>query len=415
MKPKLLIADEPIASLDVTTQAQMVKLFRHLQREHDCAILFIAHDLSMVRLLCDRVGVMKDGKLVEIGETEQVFEHPQHLYTKKLLEAIPIPEISGEEQRDEETMVFVLSLLVFVMSRLAPGDPLVSYYGERAERMSVEEHEHAMERLGLNEPIPVQYVKWLGNAFQGEYGISYKYKQDVLTVIEGRLVNTLLLGGIGFILTFGLALLLGIFCVYYENQLLDRILRKVGTITSCIPEFWLSLILILIFSVNLKLLPGSGAYDLGQSANPLSRLTHLILPLTVVVLSHLWYYAYLIRNRLLEETRKDYVLLAKAKGMSRKRVLFFHCVKNIMPSFISLMAISLQHVIEGTYIVEMVFSYPGIGTLSFESAKYHDYNMLMVLCVFTGIFVIAGNVIGQSVSEWIDPRMKELKMTGKAS
>ena len=300
--------------------------------------------------------------------------------------------------------VFVLSLLVFVMSRLAPGDPLVSYYGERAERMSVEEHEHAMERLGLNEPIPVQYVKWLGNAFQGDFGISYKYKQDVLTVIEGRLVNTLLLGGIGFILTFGLALLLGIFCVYYENQIPDRILRKVGTITSCIPEFWLSLILILIFSVNLKLLPGSGAYDFGQSANTLSRLTHLILPLTVVVLSHLWYYAYLIRNRLLEETRKDYVLLAKAKGMSRKRVLFFHCVKNIMPSFISLMAISLQHVIEGTYIVEMVFSYPGIGTLSFESAKYHDYNMLMVLCVFTGIFVIAGNVIGQSVSEWIDPR-----------
>ena len=104
MKPKLLIADEPIASLDVTTQAQMVKLFRHLQREHDCAILFIAHDLSMVRLLCDRVGVMKDGRLVEIGETEQLFEHPQHLYTKKLLEAIPIPEILGEEQRDEETM-----------------------------------------------------------------------------------------------------------------------------------------------------------------------------------------------------------------------------------------------------------------------------------------------------------------------
>lgn len=104
MKPKLLIADEPIASLDVTTQAQMVKLFRHLQREHDCAILFIAHDLSMVRLLCDRVGVMKDGRLVEMGQTEQVFEYPRHPYTKRLLEAIPIPEISGEEHRDEETM-----------------------------------------------------------------------------------------------------------------------------------------------------------------------------------------------------------------------------------------------------------------------------------------------------------------------
>ena len=311
--------------------------------------------------------------------------------------------------------MLVLSLLVFVIARLAPGDPLVSYYGERAEKMKPAERAQAEARLGLDQPIAQQYLIWLKGALRGEFGISYKYKMDVLAVIRARLPFTLQLGGIGFLLTFFLSLGLGVLCARHEDSLLDRALCKIGTVTSCIPEFWLSLILILIFSVNLKLLPGSGAYDLGQSANPLSRLTHLILPLTVVVLSHLWYYAYLIRNRLLEETRKDYVLLAKAKGMSRKRVLFFHCVKNIMPSFISLMAISLQHVIEGTYIVEMVFSYPGIGTLSFESAKYHDYNMLMVLCVFTGIFVIAGNVIGQSVSEWIDPRMKELKMTGKAS
>lgn len=305
--------------------------------------------------------------------------------------------------------VFVLSILVFAMSRLAPGDPLVSYYGERAERMSVEEHARAMERLGLNEPIPVQYVKWVKDALRGEFGISYKYKQDVLQVIEKRLVNTLLLGGVGFLLTFALALLLGILCVYYEERLVDRILCKIGTITSCIPEFWLSLVLILIFSVNLRLLPGSGAYDLGQAGNLGSRLEHLILPLTVVILSHLWYYAYLIRNRLLEETRKDYVLLAKAKGMTRSAILIRHCVKNILPAFLSLMALSLPHVIEGTYIVEMVFSYPGIGTLSFESAKYHDYNMLMVLCIFTGIFVIVGNAFGQALSEWIDPRMRELQ------
>ena len=311
--------------------------------------------------------------------------------------------------------VFVLSTTVFFVSRMAPGDPLVSYYGDRVERMSPEERSWAEEKLGLDDGIAVQYVRWLKEAAHGDFGISYKYKQDVVTVIRNRVGNTLLLGGIGFLLIFFGSMFLGILCAWREDGLLDRFFCRVGTITSCIPEFWLSLVLILIFSVNLKLLPGSGAYDLGQSANPLSRLTHLILPLTVVVLSHLWYYAYLIRNRLLEETRKDYVLLAKAKGMSRKRVLFCHCVKNIMPSFISLMAISLQHVIEGTYIVEMVFSYPGIGTLSFESAKYHDYNMLMVLCVFTGIFVIAGNVIGQSVSEWIDPRMKEIKMTGKAS
>ncbi|MDD3278997.1 MAG: ABC transporter permease [Lachnospiraceae bacterium] len=303
--------------------------------------------------------------------------------------------------------IFFLSVLVFAMSRLAPGDPLVSYYGERAERMSVEEKERAMNRLGLNEPIIVQYGKWIQNAAQGDFGISFKYKQDVLQVIEGRLVNTLILGGVGFLLTFFFALLLGIWCAFYEDKLLDRIICKVGTITSCIPEFWLSLVLILVFSVNLKLLPGSGAYDIGQSDNLASRMQHLILPLIVVIMSHLWYYAYMIRNKLLEEIRQDYVLLARAKGMSAGKIMFGHCVRNIMPAFISIMAISLPHIVEGTYIVEMVFSYPGIGTLSFESAKYHDYNMLMVLCLITGVIVIFGNITGQAISEHIDPRMKE--------
>ena len=104
VNPDFVVCDEPVSALDVSIQAQVINMFDELQEMLGLTYLFIAHDLSMVRLLCDRVGVMKDGKLVEIGETEQVFEHPQHLYTKKLLEAIPIPEISGEEQSDEETM-----------------------------------------------------------------------------------------------------------------------------------------------------------------------------------------------------------------------------------------------------------------------------------------------------------------------
>lgn len=95
--------------------------------------------------------------------------------------------------------VLVLSIVVFYVARLAPGDPLVSYYGERTEKMSPKEREWALKKLGLNEPIHVQYIKWLGQAFHGNFGISFKYKQDVLKVIRGRIVNTLLLGGIGFL------------------------------------------------------------------------------------------------------------------------------------------------------------------------------------------------------------------------
>ena len=99
MEPELLIADEPIASLDVSIQAQIVNLFRHLQEEHGFTFLFIAHDLSMVEYLCDRVGVMYHGKLVEVGLTEDVFAQPKHSYTKRLMEAIPLPEPGRKEER----------------------------------------------------------------------------------------------------------------------------------------------------------------------------------------------------------------------------------------------------------------------------------------------------------------------------
>ena len=99
MEPELLIADEPIASLDVSIQAQIVNLFRHLQEEHGFTFLFIAHDLSMVEYLCDRVGVMYHGKLVEAGLTEDVFAQPKHSYTKRLMESIPIPEPGRKEER----------------------------------------------------------------------------------------------------------------------------------------------------------------------------------------------------------------------------------------------------------------------------------------------------------------------------
>ena len=302
--------------------------------------------------------------------------------------------------------VLILSLAVFYISRLAPGDPLMSYYGERVEKMSPAEKEAAREKLGLNDPIHIQYIRWVEKAAKGEFGISFKYKQDVMEVIGQRIGNTLILGGIGFVMTFLGALGLGLFCAWHEDKWLDRIICKVGTFLSCIPAFWLSLGLILVFAATLHWLPSSGAYDVGYKDDVFNRIEHLILPLTIVVLQHLWYYAYMVRNKLLEETRADYVLLGKSKGLSRRRILLRHCLRNVLPSFISIMAISVPHVMGGTYIVETVFSYPGIGALSYESARFHDYNLLMVLCMMTGILVILCNILGSIVNERIDPRIR---------
>ena len=303
--------------------------------------------------------------------------------------------------------LFLLSVLVFYAARLAPGDPLVSYYGERAEKMTPQEREWAEEKLGLNAPISMQYLRWLSRALQGNFGISYKYKTAVTEVIGGRAGNTLRLGGTTFALLAAGALGLGLVCAGLEGRFLDRLLCRVGTAISVIPEFWLSLVLILVFAVGLRWLPGSGAYCAGHRGDAADRFTHLILPVTAAVAGHLWYYAFLVRNRLLEEARREYVLLARAKGLGRWTVLGRHCLPNMLPSYLSILAVGVPHILGGTYVIETVFSYPGLGSLAYESARYQDYNLLMLLCLLSGAVVIFCNLLAQTVNEKIDPRIRE--------
>lgn len=302
--------------------------------------------------------------------------------------------------------MFILSVGAFYFARLAPGDPLQSYYGDAVESMTTEELDAARVRLGLDGPIYIQYIKWSNNALQGDFGLSLKYKTPAMDVVSPLIGNTFILGGAAYILVFVLATLLALFCAMNEDTLMDRIICKVGTAAYYIPPFWLGVVLVLIFSINLRWLPSSGAYDIGKSGDILNRMQHMILPLVVMILSHLWYYAYMIRNKLLDEIRKDYVLLAKSKGCNKREIVFKHCFRNVAPTIVSIMAISIPHVLSGTYIAEAVFNYPGIGALAVASAKYHDYNLLMLVVLITGVLVISTSFIAQSINEVIDPRMK---------
>lgn len=298
--------------------------------------------------------------------------------------------------------LLVLSFIVFFVSRLAPGDPMKAYYGEAVEKMSEQQLDTARERLGLNDSIVSQYVKWIANALQGDFGISYIYKRPALQVVEEVYHNTLLLAGVSFVLIFILGLLLAVFCTKHEGKRVDRIICKIGVATNSIPEFFVALILILVFSVYMGILPQSGAQDLEGGG----VLTHLILPVVAIVVSHLWYCAYLMRNKLSDEVRKEYILLCRVKGLTQRQIIWKHCMRNIMPAVVSIMAIFLPHLLGGAYVIEMVFSYPGLGELGVESAQYHDYNMLMLISLITGASVIIANMIAQVINEKLDPRYK---------
>ena len=171
-------------------------------------------------------------------------------------------------------MMFLLSLIVFYVSRLTPGDPLQSFYGDAMQSMTTTELDAARERLGLNGPIWMQYAKWIGNVMQGDFGISLKYKRPVLDVVSPLIGNTLMLGGIAYALVFMLAIALALFCARFEDTFMDRFVCRIGTVAFYVPAFWMGVVLVLVFSVNLKLLPSSGAYGIGKSGDMADRTGH---------------------------------------------------------------------------------------------------------------------------------------------
>jgi len=302
--------------------------------------------------------------------------------------------------------MLALSMLVFILARLSPGDPLTAYYGDALDRMSPQQIEAAMTRLSLDRPITEQYLTWARNVLRGDFGISFIYKRSVSSVIGDLWFNTLLLGGIAYLLTFALAILLAVFCARRDGSCIDTAICKIGTVSSLIPTFYIALMCILIFAVNLKILPSGGAYAFGHKHDFTSRALHLILPIFTLMLSHVWYYAYILRNKLIDELHKDYVLLLRVKRLSTSRILYRHCLRNCLPALITIMSISVPHIIAGTYIAELVFGYPGLGTLAFQSAQFKDYNTLSMITLITGFTVILTGILGQEIAAFLDPAMR---------
>lgn len=303
--------------------------------------------------------------------------------------------------------LFILSFIIFALARLMPGDPLTAFYGDVVETFSEEEYARARAYLSLDAPLISQYVTWLEHALQGDLGFSYRYHVPVTELLGPLLFNTALLSVLSFIAIFTLALLLALVCVRYEERLIDRCLRAVGTVTYLLPSFWVGLLLILIFALTLKWLPAAGAYAPGNAGELGARLRHLILPVTVMVLSHLWYFGALLRNRLADEVREDYVLTARAMGKGPWEVLFTECLPNVLPTLFNVMALAIPHLISGTYVVEAVFNYPGVGAMAVESARNHDYNLLLVLLLLTALLVVAAAQLSTACAARLDPRLRK--------
>lgn len=303
--------------------------------------------------------------------------------------------------------LWLLTLLIFILARLLPGSPLNALLGDNADLLGDDLRRAALAGRGFDRPLPLQYLSWLGSLLQGDLGFSLYYKQPVSNLLPPLLANSLVLGGLSYLLILILAPALALICVRYEGRLPDLLLRKIGSIFYFLPSFTLALLLIMVFSVNLNLLPGSGAYTAGAAQTLPDRLQHLILPVAVMVLSHVWYYAALLRSRLCLEVRRPYVLTARACGEGSWRILSLICFKAAMPLWLNLLAVSAAHIVGGTMVVEAVFNYPGLGAAAVNATKNHDYELLLAITLLCGSLILTAALTAHALTALIDPRFKD--------
>ncbi len=296
-----------------------------------------------------------------------------------------------------------MTVIVFGIMELIPGDPAQVILGSYA---TPENLARVREELGLNQPALQRYFAWLGNVFQGDFGRSVSLDRPVIDEVLDRFWPTLLLAGAALLLCSIFGLLVGMISAIKQYAWQDKLLTLLVLVGISTPSFWLGLIFILIFSVKLGLLPGSGMYAIYGGGGLFDLLKHLALPAVTLGFVATGVIARLTRSAMLEVLRQDYIRTARAKGLSESRVLYRHAFKNALVNIIPVIGIQAGFVIGGAVYIETVFQWPGIGRMLVQAILTRD-----ILLVQGGVLIVAAlyvliNLTADIIQSMLDPRIQ---------
>ncbi|MFO8101116.1 MAG: ABC transporter permease [Dehalococcoidia bacterium] len=304
----------------------------------------------------------------------------------------------------------IILILNFFLPRLMPGDPLMAIFGDEAlVQMSPQLQQDLTERFALDQSLGGQFVSYWAALFHGDLGYSYYYNAPVAEVIFGRLHWTLLLGGLALIISTVLGIVLGIESGWRRGGRADGGMLTGMVTLSGFPDFWLGILLLLLFGVSLQLLPLYGAEEAYSGLSGLDRfidiIEHLALPLITLILARLTAGYLLTRNAMVGVLKEPYMLLARAKGLPSRTIKYRHAGRNSMLPVVTRTGIWIGRMVTGVLFVEIVFSYPGIGYLTYEALTYRDYPVLQGILLVTAVFVLGANFIIDLLYPKIDPRV----------
>jgi len=299
-------------------------------------------------------------------------------------------------------LLWLVSLATFFLIHSAPGGPAILVQPD----VSREQAERLRAQLGLDEPLPVQYVKWLGNLVQGKLGRSYSQGVAVVTLIFERLPATLALAGVSLLLSVAIAIPLGIISALRPYSLLDQVATAAAFFGMAVPTFWLGIMLIIVFAVQLGWLPSAGMYTVGAGFDPLDRLRYIIMPAIVLSSAGIAQVTRYTRSTMLGVLHEDYMRTAVAKGLSQSQAIWRHGLKNALIPIVTVIGLLLPRLVSGAAITESVFAWPGMGRLAVEAAFQRDYPVIMGVTLLISAVVIASNLVTDLLYVALDPRVK---------
>ena len=302
--------------------------------------------------------------------------------------------------------LLIITVLCFLLTRFS-GDPIAQYAAN--PRMSAEDKAALRERLGLNQPLPVQYLKWLGLAIQGDMGQSFFAKQPVSKMIAERLPNTLILMFVAEIFIISFALILGIISAVKQYTAVDNVITAFSFVGYSIPIFFSALGLMLIFAVQFKewglpyLPTGTAVWD---KKDPVEYIKNLVLPVTALVFVQTAGYSRFVRSSMLEVLGLDYVRTARAKGLTSRNVLFKHALRNAALPLVTIVGLDIPFLLGGAIVTESVFSWPGMGRLFWEYAQRSDYPVVLGVLLIISTAVVFFTIITDLLYTFVDPRIR---------
>jgi peptide/nickel transport system permease protein len=311
---------------------------------------------------------------------------------RRLLQAIPT--------------FFGITLISFALMQLAPGDPLDLFVSGQAD-LTAEDYAALRRSYGLDEPLPGQYLSWLGRTIRGDFGRSFIYKRPAIEMIASALPNTLQLSVLALLLALLVGIPLGVIAARYRGSQLDQAVRVLGVVGHAIPGFWFGLLFILLLSVQLRLFPVGGMLTVGSEPWDIAdRLKHLVGPVLALSLAGIANYSRYMRTEALDVINQDFIRTAYAKGLHHRTVLYVHALRNALLPVITSLGALLAALVSGAVVVEQVFAWPGMGRMTFEAARSKDYPIVMAVVVISSALLLVSYILRDIAYAVADPRVR---------